>query len=531
MSAAPQLAQFQMIDTSKIDESPLNPRKAFDEVKLAELTASVRVKGVLEPILVRPVGKRYEVAAGARRFRAAVAAELAQVPAMVREMTDTELLEVALLENVVRADISALEEGDTYAQLVKEHGYSVEHLVEKTGKSRTVVFQRMKLAELAGPIRARLEAGHLQASVAELLARLPTQPMREAALKALQDKAHWRGKDGEDLSGIPFKEAREILDAEFRLVLKAATFDVKDAELVATAGACTACPKRTAADKELFPGIKEDHCLDSACWKSKEKASFAALKAEAKSAGKDLVKVGDLYDRYDSSKLAGSVRSKFDKPGAEVTGDKTWKQLLGAEVPTVTVMDGKGKTLNLVDKTKALSLLEQKDPKLAEKVKKAAEKPEADDWQARAKKEQEKRERERLVSRLVRAEVEKKVTKPEAALQVLLLSWASDEYEWPLRLERAGVAKKTQPEKLKPAELARMLVLGAFSFARMGDGDFLTPTAKLAKLDLKALQKKVDEGQKGTCVLCGCTEEKSCKGDCEWVDGSQMLCSKCDEED
>lgn len=527
MSAAQQLATFQMLPLDSIAESPLNPRRSFSPEAHAELTASVRERGVLEPLLVRPLAAgKHEVVAGARRLRAAIAAGLKQVPCLVREMGDAEMLEVALLENVVRADISALDEGDAYRALIDAHGYTVEQLVDKTGKSRTVVFGRLKLASIQGEARKRLEAGQLSPSVAELIARLPTAKAQDEAVKLLDKKKHYRV---EHLGEMPVRDARAILDEEFRLVLKKAPFDTKDIELVKDAGACIVCPKRTGASKELFPGVKEDTCLDAACWAKKKSAAFKALQAELAEDGKTLVKEKQVFvEQYDGKKsLAATAATKYAKASDAVLGDSTWKDLLGKETPVVTVLDERdNSTHNLVDKAKAFELLEAKDPKKAEKLKKALEAPAEDDWKARQAAEQKKRQQERLVETLATKAILEKLekTKPVDVLDLLFLSLSVDSWAWANLMRAAGLPEKTVAAKLKPAEKTRVLAAHAL---RVGRGDTFDDAAKLAKVDLKALKKKAAEAEKGTCVACGATGEKT-----EWADDeAQLLCAKCGGED
>lgn len=539
MTAAVAVAQFQMLELKLLEESPLNPRKSFDKAKHDELTASVAAKGVLEPLLVRPAGKSFEVVAGTRRLRAAEAAKLKEVPCLVRELDDAEVLEIGVVENTQRHDLTPLQEGDAYRLLIEQHGRTVEQLVEKTGRSRTIIFQRLKLAELDGPIRARLEQGKLTPSVAELLARLPTQSMRETALQTLEEKAHWRnkGEDG-DLSGVPFRDAKEILDDEVRLVLKEATFDVKAADLVPGAGACGACPKRTHATKELFPGIKEDHCLDSACWKKKAAASTRLLKEEVRERGKELVKINRLTDQYSSDKLAKPVAEKFSRTTDKVDGKNTWKDLLGGlDGAAVVALDSDNKTHNLVDKKKALELLEAKDPKKAAAVKKALEEPAKDDWEVRRAADEKKGQAHRAAAGVLRRKALDAITKQDAAVNLLLASWAANQWEWEHTLRKAGLPKGTKLSALKPAQKVRLLV--GIAFDGRPDG-VLTLAAKATKLDFKKLEKQALAAEPGTCFACGCTKEKPCRakqGDGVYcVDGfvdkpTSTLCLACDAEE
>ncbi|MDP2270900.1 MAG: ParB/RepB/Spo0J family partition protein [Archangium sp.] len=545
MSAAVALAQFQMIDLTKLGESSFNPRKHFDEKKQAALNASVAAKGVLEPILVRPIDKgfvsskqggpeRFEVVAGARRFRAAQAAELKTVPCLVRELTDVEALEVAVIENVEREDISALDEGDAYRGLMKL-GRTVEDIVEKTGRSRTIVFARMKLAELQGEARELVLTGKWSPSIGELIARLPTPKAQEAAMKSLQDRAYM------DLEEITFREAKELLDEEFVLHLSKAPFDIKAEQLVAAAGPCAACPKRTHApdNREQFKDVKADTCLDGECWNKKKAASFKELQAELAADGKKLVKEKKLIETtYYSPNKGGfteAAKQKYSKPTEEIIKGKTWKDLLGDEVPKVVVLDGENKTHNLVDKKKALELLEAKDPKAAAKAKErpVEEKP---SWEKEREADNKKFAAKAAVAGVVRVKTLDVVTKLETAADLLIASLSAQPWHWAEAVRQAGLPEGTKADKLKPADRVRLIVGQAFTHQ---NEQVVAQGAKLSKVDVKALTKKALAAEPGSCFVCGCTAEKPCKAggkNCtdEWTDGKKStVCFECQrgEED
>src|SRR5688572_24440507 len=144
-------AAFQLMERTRIQPSPLNPRKAFDKAKLEELAATMRNGvGVIEPLVVRPRPERncYELVAGERRWRAAGLAELAQVPVMVRELTDAQVLEIMVIENNQREDITALEEARGFRQLLKLGKLDVDTLAERLGRSKKYVYDRVKLLDL-----------------------------------------------------------------------------------------------------------------------------------------------------------------------------------------------------------------------------------------------------------------------------------------------------------------------------------------------------------------------------------------------
>ncbi|HEY2812943.1 MAG TPA: ParB/RepB/Spo0J family partition protein [Acidimicrobiales bacterium] len=161
--------QFVDIPVSGVTSNPNQPRRAFDEEALAALTASVRELGVLQPILVRPLGDdSYELVAGERRWRAAKRAGLPSIPAIVREVDDTTSLEHALVENLHREDLNALEEAAAYQQLIEDFHLTHEEVAARVGRSRAAVSNTRRLFQLPPAIQklvadSRLSAGHARA--------------------------------------------------------------------------------------------------------------------------------------------------------------------------------------------------------------------------------------------------------------------------------------------------------------------------------------------------------------------------------
>jgi ParB family chromosome partitioning protein len=152
--------------------NPRNPRRNFDSADLADLAASVREKGVVQPILVRPVAEAinsFEIIAGERRWRAAQKAGLHEVPVVVHEVSDKEALELAIIENVQRTDLNPLEEAHGYQQLIDEHGYSAPGLAGAIGKSRPHVVNTLSLLKLPEAVQAYLSEGKLTAGHARAL--------------------------------------------------------------------------------------------------------------------------------------------------------------------------------------------------------------------------------------------------------------------------------------------------------------------------------------------------------------------------
>jgi ParB family transcriptional regulator, chromosome partitioning protein len=146
------------------------PRKTFDEQPLTDLAASIREKGVLSPILVRPIGPdKYEIVAGERRWRAAQIAKLHDVPVVVRELADDQALEIAIIENVQRADLNAIEEGAAYEELITKFGRTQEDVAREVGKSRSHVANTIRLLKLPEAVRAWVREGKLTAGHARTL--------------------------------------------------------------------------------------------------------------------------------------------------------------------------------------------------------------------------------------------------------------------------------------------------------------------------------------------------------------------------
>jgi ParB family transcriptional regulator, chromosome partitioning protein len=149
--------------------NPGQPRRQFDETAMAELTASVKIHGVLQPILVRPHNGRHQIIAGERRWRAAQAAGLHEIPVVVRRLDDGQVAEIALIENIQRADLNAIEEARGYQKLIAEFGHTQAVLADIVGKSRSHVTNLLRLLDLPGPVQALVESGALSMGHARAL--------------------------------------------------------------------------------------------------------------------------------------------------------------------------------------------------------------------------------------------------------------------------------------------------------------------------------------------------------------------------
>jgi ParB family chromosome partitioning protein len=149
------------IPIDRIRPNPHQPRKRFDEAALTELTDSIRISGVIQPIIVRRTGGGYELVAGERRWRAAKRAGLATIPAVVREVTNAESLELALVENLLREDLNPIEAAEGYRQLLADFGWTQEQLGQRIGKDRSSIANALRLLRLPEPIQDDLRSRHL----------------------------------------------------------------------------------------------------------------------------------------------------------------------------------------------------------------------------------------------------------------------------------------------------------------------------------------------------------------------------------
>jgi ParB family chromosome partitioning protein len=158
-----------MVPIEHVSRNPRNPRRQFDESDLQDLASSVRQHGIVQPVVVRPVEDRFEIIAGERRWRAAQLAGLHEIPVIVRDVDDRTALEIAIVENVQRADLNPLEEALGYDQLIAEYGYTQNDLGGIIGKSRSHVANSLRLLKLPEPVREMLSSGELSAGHARAL--------------------------------------------------------------------------------------------------------------------------------------------------------------------------------------------------------------------------------------------------------------------------------------------------------------------------------------------------------------------------
>jgi hypothetical protein len=276
------------------------------------------------------------------------------------------VLEVQVIENLQRADVHPLEEAEGFKALHAQYGVSVEELAAKTGKSSAFVRNRLKLCSLHVMAKEAFFTNAINASVAQLLARMP-EALQEKATKELLNFS----SGGEQVSQ---RRAFDFIQSRYMLSLDGAPFDVTDAELHPEAGACSNCPKRTGNQRELFGDVpSEDVCTDPDCFSEKKERVWQLRVVRAKEAGQEVLAAKEAKKVFlyagDVPPQSGFV--KLDDVCSADPKERTWRKLLGKNVPTVTIArDGQGHSHELVavdDAAKALKTAGQtfKVPKRA----------------------------------------------------------------------------------------------------------------------------------------------------------------------
>lgn len=176
------------IDLDLIDPNPEQPRTRFADENLDELASSIRTNGVVQPIVLRRKGSRYEIVAGERRWRASQRAELRRIPAVVREVSDEKMLELALVENIQRQELNPIEEANAYRRLIASLGLTQEEVADRVGKSRNIVATSMRLLKLPGEIQRELERGLLSAGHGRALLMTEDPAVQRTVAQAVIDQ-------------------------------------------------------------------------------------------------------------------------------------------------------------------------------------------------------------------------------------------------------------------------------------------------------------------------------------------------------
>lgn len=572
LSTAGELRQLDIKSISvSQSRAQVERRNHFDKAALDDLAANIKQQGVVVPIIVRPMkpfdivpdaepntswsiwrkgGTRnvdgdpvvarcatrdeaeqkllelvadsdtFQLIAGERRLLAALKAGLAKIPAIVRLVTDSQAHEIQLIENLQREDLTELAEAEGYEALLKR-GHSAEEIADKVAKSRSHVYARMKLIALSETCRAAFYDSKISASIALLLARIPVHELQDKALAKITEIDPYHKEP------MSYRDAQEYLRNEFTLKLAGAPFPRDDAELVAKAGACSACPKRTGNQPaDLFGDIKSaDVCTDPTCFKEKRVAFQKRELERAKATGTEVIsarQASSIIPRnrgymghYSSDGSHKQLQKGFARPSDKCLEDpkkRTWAELAGKDAPSVLIQDpDSGRTFKAFRVDDIKERVEAKGVKL--------EKPAKDNSEQRAidtAKQQAKQQAKHELDRKVRSAVFREIYKAAPAkmsrdvLEQLLLhsvdrgdleleqlfeslSWPVPKggLNWGNRVKLFGL----QLEKLSDAEVNRLVFCWLIvddAFDSYGDRKQLAEVIKDLKIDEKKIRAEIE---------------------------------------
>lgn len=391
--------KVEKIALNRIQPSKTNPRKHFDEAYIAELGESIRQKGIIQPITLRPdwcVGKSdedvaqvngnaptpefFEIVAGECRYRGAKAAQIDGAPSIVRLLGDKETLEIQLIENIQRKDITPVEEAEAYRRLL-EMGHTVETIHQRTGLDRRTIYGKLKIIRAPDFLLEALAKKIVGEVHCEIVGRIPISEMRERAAREILNPGLLVETNEGGLRTIegpmPMRVAREWVAANYMRSLSGAPFDQKDETLVppmiedATGeriggGACTDCPMRSGNSLLVEGEIKRpDVCMNPRCFAQKCDAYFARLQETALAEGKKLLsdtEAREVFEDDGSLSFASPYVLLSQQPDrAEVSVDvhkiPSWKKLVAnlESKPQIAVArDPRGRIVELVDRKLAI---------------------------------------------------------------------------------------------------------------------------------------------------------------------------------
>jgi ParB/RepB/Spo0J family partition protein len=535
-------------------------RQHFDAGKLAELTESVKAQGILQPILVRPFGEygsehwpdggvpvSFEIVAGERRYLAAERAGLKEIDCNVRTLTDAQVIEAQLVENLQRADVHPLEEAEGFRELLALQTLTPEAIGALIGKSRAYVYARLKLLDLCPEARAALDTGALDASKALLISRISSAKLQQKALKVITEQS-WRGEP------MSYKRAFALLRENILINLATAPFPLEGATLfrfekvpgrrgheeAIALPECAGCPCHSANDPELqrdlAPGARV--CTDPACFEAKTAAWSERVLKTASAAGTPIVEGDDAKqiaprrdklvgfvdldvvcgdDGYD---LAADPEPQPATPEEEASADfqakldawqarydahcgRTYRQLLGAEhgLPITLLKDPKTRCVRELVPFKATQALLKKQHQIglpawlaAPEPKRSAPATPETDWREEQRKREERHAREKAWRAYLLAAIAPKCAGPLKRDEIVDLADHLIERDRYAIVEglKPLYGKIPEPAHLKDAELGKFirLALVASDVARTGGApSALLALAKRYKLDLTKLKK------------------------------------------
>ncbi len=323
------------IPLAQLRESPFNPRTQYLDADMEELQASITAHGIVQPIVVRPIDTNlYEIVAGHRRTRAAKAAKLKDVPATIREMSDTEARQVQLIENAQRVGLGPLDEAEAYGALL-ETGLSLRDLAKTLSRKPSEIASRLTLLHLPRTVKAALASGLLPVEHAELIGRIPDESLQGQALARFTTE-HRMGDTDKRVKGVvPLAVARRIVETEFMTVLAHAPFDPEDPTL-SPLGKCSTCPARSGNNRDLFSDVRgKNVCTNLADFRVKVTTHLVRLREEGFTV---LLSPAEIRDAFPYATAHPSDRFiDLDRPCHDDPKQRTYDALLSEETKKSTV--------------------------------------------------------------------------------------------------------------------------------------------------------------------------------------------------
>lgn len=579
----PETERIQLIPLSAIVPSQSNPRKTYDQAALEGLAESIRAQGVVQAIVVRPgwskidgPDQEFEIVAGHRRWMASKLAGKATVPAVVRQLSDREVIEIQVTENEQREDVKPLEQARGYQALIDQYAKEepkanrtalIERVAKRVGMSVRHIYSRLKLTELAPEVVKALDEGKIEASHADEIARLPLPIQKRALAAAVTTK--WIFADGasEQIEApASIREFKAALADKFQVDLKHAPWDLKDEKLLSRAGSCESCPKRSGNDPSSTDK-NQNRCGDTKCFGEKKEAFIAAAEMKAydlaiKLHPKDAivnptpVKIANTYHSHQKLptthdwKEAKIGACQFLKAGVIAEGDE-----LGKIIPVCLAKESCVKHWGKVE-THALR----------------SHRESAADLEKQTRQKEIEKAGDRAIFAAIMAKVNFTVGKSELellydALRELVFDQSPEAMaaiceamKWPVPTPDelddgifADVVAQKIP-KMSSGDLGRFLVSSALAMSVFGwlsvrpekalassFGVNAEAVRKAAEVAAKAkpagVQTSARPVKAGVCRVCGCTEKKACvlqtsdSGNaravvnCKWADKAKTLCT------
>jgi len=292
---APPAAQsdYKPILWKDLEISPTNPRRRIDETTIESLAASIKTQGILEPLIVRGKGKKYEIVCGERRYRAAQVAAMTELPCLVRKLSDEQVLDIQIHENLHREDIHPMDEAYGYQFLKETLGCDVKELSLRVGKSEGYVLNRLKLNQLLKEAQKDVDDGVLPLVFALEIAKYTPDIQKVVYGEVYNKEYKYQGNDyvSVPIKGqtVPWKSFVEWINTNVHRLLSKAPFDTKATNLRPDGLACVNCPERTGAAVGLFEPNKvgkKDACLNPACFLIKAKNQVEVRRRELAELGK-----------------------------------------------------------------------------------------------------------------------------------------------------------------------------------------------------------------------------------------------------